>query len=113
MLGSWKGVIKTVAVCAAIVAVVWLLWWYVDQIKSGRDAWWRGELARASTRISKAVAEKGDQVQLTDAELIEKLGESDADLRDAEARIKAEEAAADARRSQCPRIPKRCLRLDD
>lgn len=106
---TWKPVAIVLAVAAVILALIVERRWAIEDAKDGRDAWWRGEIARASAAVQAEVARKGEEVLLNDAALIAALGEESAKRKEAEARL-ARPAPHGSDDGKCPRIPAECLR---
>lgn len=98
-----------IAFAVAVVALVGFLWWGANRIIAGNDAAWRERIVSASSRLRALVATQGDAVQVSDAELIEKLGETDAELKGAQAELARAQAALRRDATRCPRIPASCL----
>lgn len=106
---TWKPVIIAVSIAACVLAALLMHWRAIEDAKAGRDAWWRGEIARATGAIDAEAAKRGEQILLSDAALIAKMGEQSARRKQAEEQLEAIQKRGTGD-SRCPRIPAECLR---
>ncbi len=107
---TWKPVLALISIAAVVLALLAYHWWALAEARAGRDAWWRGEIARNSAAVQDEVAKKGEEVLLNDAALIAALGDESAKRKKAEATLADEQSRKRRDGGDCPRIPAQCLR---
>lgn len=81
-----------------------------------RDGWWRANLAESNSEVKEAMATGNGEAKATDEQLIEKIGEQDADLHEVEQQLEQEKNkpprvvyVREPEPDVCPRIPARCV----
>lgn len=95
-----------IAVAACVLGYC-LAWWTA---REHVNAEWRHKITAASAAVREAVAAADTEVALTDDEIIKRLGDTDAQLKQAE---RALELARQDRSeiAGCPALPTRCYRV--
>lgn len=94
---------------AAFVVGYGLAWWSTE---AEVNASWRSKIVAASSAVREAAAAGNAEVQLTDEEIIKRLGETDEQLKSYEDALEAA-LASTTEFAGCPALHPQCYRLRD